>query len=84
VERRTVIPMPDRPSYADVMASVATLMNAHLAELRGGRTQELRAVTSRAHAELAQLVYAATDRPERPPEPADDPKLPLRRDPRKL
>lgn len=76
--------MPERPDYADVMAGVDVLMNAFQAELRGGRTEELRAVTSRAHAELAQLVYAATDRPERPPEPPDDPKLPIRRDTRYL
>jgi hypothetical protein len=75
--------MPDRPAYQDVMAAVDVLMNAFHAELRGGRTEELRATTSRAHATLAQLVYAATDRPARPPEPADDPKLPIRRDLRK-
>lgn len=75
--------MPDRPTYADLVAAIDTAMAAHSAELRGGRTPELKAATRKAYATACQLAYAATDRPERPTEPPDDPKLPLRRDLRK-
>lgn len=80
----TVHTMTERPTYPEVMAAVTVLMNAHQAELRGGRTVELRAATNAAHGAVAQLVYAATDRPARPTEPADDPMLPIRRDTRYL
>lgn len=71
------------PTYPDIMAAITVLMSAHQAELRGGRTEELRAATNAAHGQVAQLVYAATDRPERPSEPDDDPLLPIRRDGRR-
>jgi hypothetical protein len=75
--------MSERPTYTDLVAAIDSAMAAHSAELRGGRTQELKAATSKAYATACQLAYAATDRPERPPELPDDPKLPIRRDLRK-
>lgn len=76
--------MPDRPTYQDLVTAVDTLMTTHSTELRGGRTPELKAATNKAYAVACQLAYAATDRPERPPGPAWDPKLPIRRDTRWL
>jgi len=68
-----------RPTYPDLMGAVDALMLAHTNEVHGGRTPELRAETSAAYARVAQLARAATDRPEPPAAPADDPKLPIRR-----
>ena len=67
------------PRYDQVMTAVDRLMLAHVEEVAGGRTEELRAATGAAYAEVTRLVYAMTDRPERPAEPPDDPKLPKRR-----
>lgn len=71
--------MTAAPAYQDIMTAVDQLMLAHTAEIRGGATDELRAVTEAARAKVATMVYAATERPVRPPEPADDPELPIRR-----
>lgn len=79
----TTAPLPTRPTYPELVAAIDALMEAHSAEIRGGRTEELRAATNAAHGQVAQLVYAATDRPERPSEPDDDPLLPIRRDGRR-
>lgn len=70
---------PTYPTYPELVAAIDELMAAHSAELRGGRTPELRAVTEAAYARATRLVYAATDRPVRPVEPPDDPRLPIRR-----
>ncbi|NUO57291.1 MAG: hypothetical protein HOV78_11545 [Hamadaea sp.] len=76
--------MPEHPTptYVDLMTAIDALMLAHSEEVRGGRTEELRAETSRRYAEVAHLVRAATIQPAPPPAPEDDPRLPKRRPPR--
>lgn len=75
----STVTLVTRPTYDELMAAVDHLMLAHSEEVREGATIERKAATQHAYAVVGQLAYAATDRPERPAEPEDDPLLPKRR-----
>lgn len=75
-----VAPMTtERTTYADASTLLGELLNAFEAEIRGGRTEELKAATVQARARMDQMLYRLTDRTPRPAEPDDDPLLPKKR-----